>query len=1038
MRDTFIDINTSRPFNGDPPYIFRFEEGQSIGLNYIKKICMVSDSPTATIRTEPNQEVFRILRMTTNMPTDIREDSIVNLNLKVYVDINKLIAPDNRWGYDVDPDDPDPLMHCNGFEYVTKWYYPPEDPVTHMHDDPTPEESVYIYMFYILGRAEEPGEYLGRIWINEREYKISADFYAENEVLKENLKNFESKLPESIQKAIYESNVHEDLNDNILINRKNKELLMNYMSILGNKGSYESLLNSINWFEWGELLRLEEFWKRYINDNLDYDYFATELNHILTPEDTRLLTDNVKSTFLGLYCTLCKLQKVRGRMVYQDSFGRANIQSMTSWQDHDSSHMYAPSDLYDEHPELIPAFIWDLPYEYPEGVDPSELGVESPMSEEDFLKWRPGTIVPGTGADGDWAKIVYPDGSVEWVEMAPSTVLPSGATITYWTITYNYLFNEQMPNLLRVAAMWTGQDLSLKMSVLGNFFSTFFMPIHLDLIHSCIEYWAYAYALKQIYTQSVDEKSFIIALKSFDMVWESDLKIAPHPETMSYVDTLFRNYNTEKVFGFSTDPSRHEYLLQETSSSDPGGGDFTEYNKDILRYMYKGECCPVRFIGKIYTGIQDPYTNIYRQKLIWYKEGNSELTRDEIPSYHEYHFYKDPDTGEFYEINDANRDRLLSYDPEHYDPEDPNGIPNDGHTYSGNRGCIDTSVSVSPEEEYVLDSIPVYDSWHYYKVLEDSEYVFYPITDNIAKDLEFRHEDTYHKEMVFNLDFNVGFKEEGDYVIYLEFYTSNNRIYAKKFNISISDYMHNQVEVMKMVPSRKESWGMVKPPIELYQYAEGENLSKNFTDSDILLQSHFFSAGASGNPEKAGLNHTLIGIVEKDYGFDGDTDFDPDMNKTIWTDGNTEVNASSLVCGEFEGTTYVWEDSNGDPAVWKDKDFKQYLEDHSSDPWEDIYDYWAPLWPWGEFPNDPDEALEKSESQDGMPIPDTLISGTLNNIVKKLEEEFNEYWWSWDRIQVSKRDNTLVKIDTIGGNPFNPIPKGNIVKKLYPDEYPAQ
>ena len=133
-------------------------------------------------------------------------------------------------------------------------------------------------MFYILGRSEDPGEYVGNFWINDVEYRISADFYVENEILKENLRNFESKLPESIQKAIYENNVHEELNDNILINRKNKELLMNYMSIMGNKGSYDSILNSINWFEWGDLLRLEEFWKRYIINHFGVTIDKLELS----------------------------------------------------------------------------------------------------------------------------------------------------------------------------------------------------------------------------------------------------------------------------------------------------------------------------------------------------------------------------------------------------------------------------------------------------------------------------------------------------------------------------------------------------------------------------------------------------------------------------------------------------------------------------------------------------------------------------------------------------------------------------------------
>ena len=144
MRDTFIDIQASRPYNGDPPYIFRFEEGQSIGLNYIKKICMVSDSPTATIRTESGQDVFRILKMDQNVPNSMET---VKMNLKVYADMEKLIATDNEWT-------------CSGFQYNLTY-----DPT--QGDPPgTPTSWVYIYMFYILGRSEEPGEYTGSyIWV---------------------------------------------------------------------------------------------------------------------------------------------------------------------------------------------------------------------------------------------------------------------------------------------------------------------------------------------------------------------------------------------------------------------------------------------------------------------------------------------------------------------------------------------------------------------------------------------------------------------------------------------------------------------------------------------------------------------------------------------------------------------------------------------------------------------------------------------------------------------------------------------------------
>ena len=996
MRDTFIDIQASRPYNGDPPYIFRFEEGQSIGLNYIKKICMVSDSPTATIRTESGQDVFRILKMDQNVPNSMET---VKMNLKVYADMEKLIATDNEWT-------------CSGFQYNLTY-----DPT--QGDPPgTPTSWVYIYMFYILGRSEEPGEYTGSFWINDREYHILADFYAENEVWKENLKNFESKLPESIQKAVYENNVHEELNDNILINRKNKELLMNYMDIMGNKGSYDSIINSINWFEWGELLRLEELWKRYINDDLDYDYFATELNHQLTPEDVRQLTNHVKSTFISIYCALNRLQVVDGRMAYQDTFGRSNIQPMSSWQDRDASHMYAPDDMYHlyvdgDHP-AEPAIIapinsiegeeWDdLSEADLDGAEAAAIGTEEVMTDNQFAQYHPGTMVPGSNTSGNWARIEHQDGTVEWMEISPATPAPAGANVTYWDISFNYIYNEQMPNVLRQFAMWSGQDLSLKMTVLGNFFSSFFMPIHLDLIHSCIEYWAYSYALKMIYTQSTDQKGYIIGPESFDMVWESDLKIAPHPETRTYKNTIFKNYNTEKVFGFSTDIADHMV-------DNDDGEDIKRYNWDIMRYFYAGECCPVRFIGKIYAKTNDPNISIYEQRLVWIRNGGSEeFIKDETPSYHECHFFRDPDTDEYYEINDSNRELLLSYNPDTYDPENPEGIPNDGFTYSKNYGRIVSNVSILPDIEYVRDSIAQYSSGHYF-IGEGGD--MEPITDSNKTDLERSRTDTYSKMCVFNLDFKMGFKEAGDYELRMEFRATNSRVFCKIFNISISDYMHNRVEVMKLVPAKYTDWASVEAPLELYQYANVDALPKEFKDSDIRLQSHFFSANADGNPEKAGLNHTLIGIVEEEYEFDGDEDYDPELNRTTWYH---ESNPDEGVFGPrrespIEGTLITWM-RNGERAVWE-------VEDDAAN------------WPaeWGPYTD------ESSAEHIGDYIPDTYLDGgRLNNLISELEECFPEYWWSWDRIQISKRDNTVVK-----AFPFDPYPKGNVEQRDYPGQYPAQ
>ena len=70
--------------------------------------------------------------------------------------------------------------------------------------------------------------------------KVAIDAYGEDESLYINLSNNGLEIPYTIQKAIYESNVHEDNPDIILVNRKSKALLSNYWDILANKGSYKS------------------------------------------------------------------------------------------------------------------------------------------------------------------------------------------------------------------------------------------------------------------------------------------------------------------------------------------------------------------------------------------------------------------------------------------------------------------------------------------------------------------------------------------------------------------------------------------------------------------------------------------------------------------------------------------------------------------------------------------------------------------------------------------------------------------------------
>lgn len=61
----FIDIQTGNIFDGHQPYCFWFDDSQSVGLNYIKQICFVSDK--STIMVELNSDVFKLLELNSSM-----------------------------------------------------------------------------------------------------------------------------------------------------------------------------------------------------------------------------------------------------------------------------------------------------------------------------------------------------------------------------------------------------------------------------------------------------------------------------------------------------------------------------------------------------------------------------------------------------------------------------------------------------------------------------------------------------------------------------------------------------------------------------------------------------------------------------------------------------------------------------------------------------------------------------------------------------------------------------------------------------------
>lgn len=312
----FINLDTGNTFNGDPPFVFWFPGEQSTNIYYTNKICCISSENNISISLEDNN-IFHL------------------------VDPQKINILNNNTTYNIKD------ILCRDNQYISGGVY---------------YRGYYIHMIYIIASSSTEGEFICELSINNIAYKIGADFYGENEALYINLSNKGINIPRSIQKAIYDSNVHEDKYDNILLNRKWKELLSNYWDVVANKGSYKSLLNSLKWFEYGQNINIYEIWKNYDDDLMTYD--IRDLQEVLSDKYFETLQNTCKTTYIAIYMALQEMEYDNNKM------------------------------LYDE---------------------------------------------------------------------------------------------EKNPLLKNISYKWSTEDLALKMTLLGNFYQTYFMPIHLDLIHATIE-----------------------------------------------------------------------------------------------------------------------------------------------------------------------------------------------------------------------------------------------------------------------------------------------------------------------------------------------------------------------------------------------------------------------------------------------------------------------------------------------------------------------------------------------------------------------
>ena len=231
------------------------------------------------------------------------------------------------------------------------------------------------YQLILVGKSELDGEYIIDLSLNGELYKVGCEFHGENEALSINLANKGFEVPNTISKALYNTDLYEEKPDWLVLNRKYRELLMNYMDVLANKGSYKSLINSLKWFDYDKLVELREVWKYETPDGTKM--FDAPIQSMLTKEIKRNLFNCAKTTYFALRHPLKLVGTVTG-----------------------------PT------PELV-----DTIY--------------------------------------DWDELQFTD-----------------------------LNQHSIKNL---ACRWSEEEMRMKMVLLGNFFETYFLPIHSNLLRSVVE-----------------------------------------------------------------------------------------------------------------------------------------------------------------------------------------------------------------------------------------------------------------------------------------------------------------------------------------------------------------------------------------------------------------------------------------------------------------------------------------------------------------------------------------------------------------------
>ena len=168
-----------------------------------------------------------------------------------------------------------------------------ELPVLSVSNGEETKTTKYVYPFYVVTTSSEVGSFMTNILIKASyrnnsgkddeftsyEYcyiTVGAEFNEESEILYINGQNMGVRLPHEILRAVYEGSYLNGEFDEELYNEKLKEYLLEYMQIRGEIGNYNSAIQSLKWFGWGDKLELvslletdNQFMIQFVRDYFD-------------------------------------------------------------------------------------------------------------------------------------------------------------------------------------------------------------------------------------------------------------------------------------------------------------------------------------------------------------------------------------------------------------------------------------------------------------------------------------------------------------------------------------------------------------------------------------------------------------------------------------------------------------------------------------------------------------------------------------------------------------------------------------------------